>query len=204
MIFFTPYWVSGTRRKSNFLLCEARNPTMAQPPRLPLFKFPQSPFVNSACFGFTVSSYVGYFGYVMFIQSLLLIGVDNFWLNWSRTKKRLQDFVDCIEAVNNNAVKRADLARSLHPIDEAVDRRDADAPQEGDEEEPDEGDPLKAIDGEVEMRMSEGGKGRGRETLQMALSKLVAVVNPLKKAETEDALRLNENLRAFIQVSLSL
>ena len=24
MIFFTPYWVSGTRRKSNFLLCEAR------------------------------------------------------------------------------------------------------------------------------------------------------------------------------------
>ena len=25
MISFSPYWVSGTRRKSNFLLCEARN-----------------------------------------------------------------------------------------------------------------------------------------------------------------------------------
>ena len=42
-------------------------------------------------------------------------------------------------------------------------------------------------------------KAESRESLQIALSALVSAVNPVKKQEAEEALRLNEDLRAFIQ-----
>ena len=124
----------------------------------------------------------------MFIQALLLITIDNFWLNWSRTKNRLKEFVEIIEAVNNSPVKRSSLDRSLLPV-QPVDDDDAAAKE--------------VVDQDVEAGVKEEDKKEEKEetteTLQMALATLVSAVNPVKKHEAEEALRLNEHLRAFIQ-----
>ena len=70
-------------------------------------------WVNSACIEHKVSFYVEYFGYVMFIQSLILIAIDSFWLNWDETKNRLKAFNDMVEEVVNSPVKRESINTSL-------------------------------------------------------------------------------------------
>ena len=93
----------------------------------PIKQFPSNPtvgshlqyyYVNMACFEYSVSYYVGYFGYVMFLQALLLITVDNFWLNWGPTKKKLGDFIRLVQTVGDSSVKRSRLNRFLRSTEE--------------------------------------------------------------------------------------
>lgn len=143
-------------------------------------------WVNSACIEKAVSFYVEYFGYMMFLQCLILITIDNFWLNWARTKNRLKAFNDIVEEVHNSPVKRESITKSLSKTANVAAAAAGSGGEAAEEEE------EKII---IEPNEEE------EENVEVKLSALVSAQNQVNTAEAEEALRLNEQVRAFLKTN---